>query len=51
MNYLMEAENKHKWKVLVKKVIKKSKPPSRPVECSMWGLFSLEDIPAGAFVL
>jgi SET domain-containing protein len=50
MNFLMESSNTHKWKVLIKKLTKKSKNTMDSVECSMWGLFALEEIPAGAFV-
>ena len=51
MNYLMEAENKHKWKVLIKRVVKQTLFKGQLKDCVMWGLFALEEIPAGAYVL
>jgi len=43
----MEQQNKHRWKVLIKR-IKKSR---LSVSTVMWGLFAKEAIPAGAYVV
>lgn len=55
----MEAQNKHKFKFLIKRISKRIEEVRNeynkviePEKCmKMWGLFALEDIPAGAFVL
>jgi histone-lysine N-methyltransferase SUV39H len=58
MNILMEAENKNKFKLLIKKIVKTTEEtldendnviaPSK--DLAMWGIFTMEDIPAGAFM-
>ena len=47
---MVESQNKHKWKILIKRVIKSSITDGIKIESVMWGLFSLETIPAGSFV-
>jgi SET domain-containing protein len=47
----MESENKHKWKVLIKRIKKSTMYFGKKHECTMWGLFAEEIIPAGAFVV
>ena len=47
----MEAENKHKWKLCIKRIKKECITMSQKYDTVMWGLFSLELIPAGAFVM
>eukprot|EP00347_Sterkiella_histriomuscorum_P020711 403336770 len=51
MNFLMESDNKHKWKTAIKRVKKVSVLRGQSFENVMWGLFTLEQIPAGAFVV
>jgi histone-lysine N-methyltransferase SUV39H len=51
MNFLMHAGNRHKFKLIIKRVVKKAKFGGVEKELPMWGLFTLEDIPAGAFIL
>ena len=56
---LLEAPNRHKFKLLVRRVqmtkaasfdeIKQTLIPEKSI--NMWGLFTLEDIPAGAFIV
>lgn len=43
LNTLILEKNRYRWKMLIKKEI-------RDETSSFWGLFALEDIPAGAFV-
>lgn len=55
----MEAENKHKFKFLIKRILKSTpetldengKVLLPKIEFAMWGLFALEDIPTGAFIM
>lgn len=47
----MEAENKHKFKLLISRIKKCTREKDFNKEISMWGLNTLEDIPAGAFVV
>ena len=48
---MIESINKHKWKLLIKRVKKSTLINDVKAECVMWGLFALETIPAGAFVV
>ncbi|CDW79095.1 histone-lysine n-methyltransferase suv39h1 [Stylonychia lemnae] len=50
-NFLMHSENKHKWKGVIKRVKKQATLKGVKHEAVMWGLFSLELIPAGAYVV
>lgn len=47
----MDSENKHRWKILIKRIKKSSMHFGKKIEVVMWGLFALETIPAGAFVV
>lgn len=47
----MEAENKHKFPFLINRVQKSAPVGDFLKEVSMWGLYTLEDIPVGAFVV
>ena len=47
----MESNNKHKWKLLIRRIEKSAKFKGRKVSAKMWGLFAQEQIPAGAFVV
>jgi SET domain-containing protein len=50
-NFLTNSLNKHKWKVVIKRVRKFAVVNGLTSSISMWGLFALEEIPAGAYVL
>ena len=50
-NFLTNSLNKHQWKVVIKRVRKFAVVNGRTTSISMWGLFALEEIPAGAYVL
>ena len=47
----MESENRHKWKVNIKRIQKSAMVRGKLRSALMWGLFALEPIPAGAFVV
>jgi SET domain-containing protein len=48
----MEQESRHKWKVLIKRTRKTAMVREKGlISAEMWGLFALEPIPAGAFVV
>ena len=51
LNSLMESSNKHKWKVLIKRINKCAEYDDCKRDTVMWGLFALEPIPAGAYVV
>jgi histone-lysine N-methyltransferase SUV39H len=51
VNYLTNSPNKHKWKVVVKRVTKHTNFFGKEKSITMWGLFALEPIPAGAYVV
>ena len=47
----MQAENKHIWKMCIKRRQKEGALNGKDLSAVMWGLFSMELIPAGAFVM
>jgi histone-lysine N-methyltransferase SUV39H len=47
----METLNRHRWKVLIKRVEKSANVRGKIKSAVMWGLYALEPIPAGAFVV
>ena len=50
-NFLTHSANKHKWKVAVKRIEKEARFFGKSQKIKMWGLFALEDIPNGAYVI
>lgn len=50
-NFLMEQANRHKWKVVIKRVRKAQVVLGKEYSVTMWGLYAAETIPAGAFVV
>lgn len=51
LNFLANSPNKHKWKLLIKRITKSAKLFGKRTTITMWGLIALEPIPAGAFVI
>lgn len=51
MNYLTNSQNKHRWKVVVRRITKQTTFFGKQKNITMWGLFALEQIQAGAFVV
>jgi SET domain-containing protein len=47
----MDSKNKHQWRMLIRRIKKTAIVMGNKIENVMWGLFTLEDIPAGAYVV